>query len=61
MTQPRISHALLRIARDRVQMIVDELNACHPDDNGRRNRLTEQLREAERSLQDKREMVVGWW
>jgi hypothetical protein len=38
---------------------VDELNACHPDDSGRRNRLAESLQAAERSLRDKREMVAA--
>jgi hypothetical protein len=55
----RISHQLLRIAEARVQVIVDKLNDCHPDDSGRRNRLSEKLQEAERSLRDKREMVAA--
>jgi hypothetical protein len=55
----RISHQLLRIAEARVRLILDELNDCHPDDSGRRNRLAESLQEAERSLRHQRKMVAA--
>lgn len=55
----KISHELLRIAELRVQHCRNELNWCHPDDNRKRERLTRDLREAEASLLDKRQMIAA--
>lgn len=52
-----ISAHLLANAEERVRGIVRALNECHPDDSGRRNRLQEQLREAEQVLRFSREMI----
>lgn len=49
---------LLANAEERVRQLCAALNACHPDDNGKRNRLQEKLREAEQVLRHRREMMA---
>lgn len=57
MELPPILSSLLNIAEDRVTMLTRELQDTNVNDTARRNRLLEQLREAEAILRDKNEQA----